>query len=232
MTAPEVVPLLLTALFTGAAVHALRHGLLSRTTGPLDRVDHALHAAMALAMAAMPWAWAPELPAAPQTAFFAAAAVWFPASARHGPGRERHGPGRQRRRPGRASRSAASLRRLPYAVGMAAMAWMTLPARHPSHGTPTEGLATTGAAAHGPGHMADAAHTGNLAATAGSAAGDAVTAGLALCLLACALGSLTRDMPGLRPGACATHLAGVTPYDHFRDGVMALGTAVMLVMHH
>jgi hypothetical protein len=64
--------------------------------------------------------------------------------------------------------------------------------------------------------------------------GDLVTAVLTLCLLAYALRSLTQDMPTLRgaPGSVAvpTDLGG--PYDRFWQGSTAMGTALMLLMHH
>jgi hypothetical protein len=61
-----------------------------------------------------------------------------------------------------------------------------------------------------------------------------VTGVLTLCLLAYALRSLTRDMPGLQgasggPGA-STDIGG--PVDRFWHGSTAMGTAVMLLMHH
>lgn len=206
MTAPDVVYCMLTALFTAGAVHTLRHGVLSRSSGRRDRIDHLLHTAMALAMAVMPWSWGRMLPQAPQTAFFAAAALWFALTAI---GR------RQEPWP------AATIRRLPYAAGMAAMAWMTHATAGPSHET----LAEDRPAAHQAvqlGHVAEQSQTA-----------DAVTGVVALCLLGCALRSLTREMPTLRSAprtedSCTTR----EPYGHFWEGSMTLGTVVMLLMHH
>jgi hypothetical protein len=110
MSATEVVDYMLTALFTAAAVRALRQGVLTRTRACRSRVDHLLHAAMALAMAVMPWSWGRALPELPQSVFFAAAALWFPLTAV-----SRH----------RQFELTDVARRLPYAVGMTAMAWMT-----------------------------------------------------------------------------------------------------------
>ncbi|MEH0580658.1 MULTISPECIES: DUF5134 domain-containing protein [Streptomyces] len=62
---------------------------------------------------------------------------------------------------------------------------------------------------------------------------DTVTGVLTLCLLAYALQSLTRDMPTLRgaPGSVGnTDLGG--PCDRFWHGSTAMGTAIMLLMHH
>ncbi|MFG2512318.1 DUF5134 domain-containing protein [Streptomyces sp. NPDC048584] len=56
-----------------------------------------------------------------------------------------------------------------------------------------------------------------------------VAAALAVFLLLCALRSLTRCMPSLR-AAAGRRTAG-EPYACFWDGSMALGTAVMLLMH-
>ncbi|MEU0945421.1 DUF5134 domain-containing protein [Streptomyces canus] len=101
---------------------------------------------------------------------------------------------------------AVLVRRSPHAVGMAAMAWM--PVRH--------------------GGVTDAR------------TGDLVTGALTLCLLVHALWSLTRDMPTLRgtPGSVggsaglsrSVDLSG--PYDHFWHGSTAMGTALLLLMHH
>ncbi|MGP4012078.1 DUF5134 domain-containing protein [Streptomyces sp. 4N124] len=182
MSAADVVHWMLTALFAAAAVHAVRQGVLTRSSGWRGRVDRSLHAAMALSMAVMPWAWGHLLPEVPQTAFFAVGALWFPASAR----------GRSQ-----ASRLADLVRRLPHAAGMAAMAWM-----HLGHSMETKG-------------------------------GDLVTGVLTLYLLACALRSLTRDMPALRGTSGTVDVAtdAHAPYEHFWHGSMALGTAILLLMH-
>ncbi|MFI5792917.1 DUF5134 domain-containing protein [Streptomyces sp. NPDC051677] len=63
---------------------------------------------------------------------------------------------------------------------------------------------------------------------------DVVTGVLTLCLLAYALLSLTRDMPTLRGTqggvGVSTDLGG--PCDRFWHGSTAMGTAIMLLMHH
>ncbi|MFF7982810.1 DUF5134 domain-containing protein [Streptomyces sp. NPDC007901] len=135
MSATDVVYSGLTALFAAAAVRALRHALTSRRCGWCSRVDHLLHTVMALAMTVLPWHSGHALPELPQTAsaFFAAAALWFPLTA-----------GR-----GRRSRLTVIARRLPYSVGMAAMAWMTLAMAGPSHEPPAEGLSSGHGAARG-----------------------------------------------------------------------------------
>jgi hypothetical protein len=66
----------------------------------------------------------------------------------------------------------------------------------------------------------------------GSKAGDIVTAALALYLLVWALRSLTRDLPALRSGVQAVGGTLGETYRHFWEGSMALGTVVMLLMHH
>ncbi|MFJ9123484.1 DUF5134 domain-containing protein [Streptomyces sp. NPDC102340] len=186
MSSTDAVHALLTALFVGAALYAVRHVL--APAGPVrrGRVDHLLHAAMSLAMAAMPWG--PTLPRTAQTVFFSAAALWFAFAPVCRPGE---------------ARAAATARRLPSALGMAAMVWM-LRTPHGSHHAPT----------------VTAQQSGSLGTTA-----------LALCLLTCALRSLTRDMPVLR-ATSRTSAVLPRPYGHFWDGAMALGTAVMLVMPH
>ncbi|MFI6880004.1 DUF5134 domain-containing protein [Streptomyces sp. NPDC050400] len=186
MSSTDVVHALLTALFTGAALYAVRHVIAPGRPAPREYVDHLLHAAMALAMAAMPWG--PPLSRTPQTVLFAAGAVWFTLT--------------PARRPGE-SRATAAARRLPSALGMAAMVWML---RNP-HGTQ---------------------HAAALAAPRTAAL---VTPVLALCLLVCALRALTRDMPSLRATPRPAAVLPL-PYGHFWDGSMALGTAVMLVMPH
>ncbi|MCX5052495.1 MULTISPECIES: DUF5134 domain-containing protein [unclassified Streptomyces] len=188
MSAPDVVYGMLTALFGAATVHALRHSVLSWSSGWLSRGDHLLHTVMALAMTVMPWHWGGEQSPQRQTVFFAAAALWFPLTARL-----------SRRWPG----SADLVRRPPDAVGMAAMAAMAwMPVRH--------------------GGYTDVR------------TGDAVTGVLTLCLLACALRSLTRDMPALRGASgstvMSTSISG--PCDRFWQGSTAMGTAIMLLMHH
>ncbi|MER7693287.1 hypothetical protein [Streptomyces sp. NPDC097610] len=65
MSAIDVVSCMLTALFTAAAVRALRAAPVSRSLGRRSRVDHLLHTAMALAMAVMPWNCGPRLPVLP-----------------------------------------------------------------------------------------------------------------------------------------------------------------------
>jgi hypothetical protein len=60
-----------------------------------------------------------------------------------------------------------------------------------------------------------------------------VTGLLTVYLLACGMRSLTRPMPALRSATAAAHRAAAKdPYGHLRDGAMALGTAVMLLMPH
>ncbi|MFJ8024760.1 DUF5134 domain-containing protein [Streptomyces sp. NPDC096311] len=184
MNAADTVHALLTALFVGAAGYAVRHACAPSGGAWRGRVDHFLHAAMAVAMAAMPWGPVPSRMG--QTVLFTAAALWFPLT--------------PVRRAGE-SRSAATVRRLPSALGMTAMVWMlrTAHAPHALHHAPP--------------------------------AGSRVAVLLALCLLVCALWSLTRDMPVLRAGP-GTSAVLRSPYGHFWDGSMALGAAVMLVMPH
>src|SRR4051794_20327447 len=151
MSAADVVYCMLTALFAAAAIRALRHAALSRSSGWRSRVDHFLHTAMALAMAEMPGNWGRMLAAPPPTAFFAAATLWFPLTALSR---------------WQESRLTAIAPRLPYAAGMAAMAWMTHSMAGPSHENLAEGLP----AAH------QAAHLGHSAGE--SKAGDVVTGAL------------------------------------------------------
>ncbi|MGW7418484.1 DUF5134 domain-containing protein [Streptomyces sp. NPDC054813] len=207
MSAAEVVHYLLTALFAAAAVRALRQGVLTRTRFYRSRVDHLLHAAMALAMAVMPWSWGGTLPELPQSVFFATAALWFPLTA------VKCGQERQ---------LSATAKRLPYAVGMAAMTWMSYRATGHSHQTMAEGVP----AAH------QAMHLGHFLGE--SKADNIVTGVLALYLLTCSLRSLTRDMPTLRAttGTADNSTSLKSVCDRFWDGATAMGTAVMLLMPH
>ncbi|MCW1099293.1 DUF5134 domain-containing protein [Streptomyces sp. RS2] len=200
---------MLTLLFAVVALHVLWHAVRSPGAGRRDRVDLVLHCAMAAAMAAMPWRLGPPLTGRAATVFFTAAALWFLLTPH---------------------RAAVLADRLTPAVGMAAMAWMS---RTPSgavsvsaSASPQETVAAAGVpaahhtAAHG--HAADASTTATL-----------VTVVLTVYLLGCALRSLTRPMPALRTSTDPAHRAAATdPFGYVRDGAMALGTAVMLLLPH
>ena len=208
MSASDFVHSMLTVLFAAAAVRALRQSVLTGTAGCRSRVDHLLHAVMALTMAVMPWSRGGALPALPQSVFFAAAALWFPLTAV---------------RSGQEGRLSATVSRLPYAVGMAAMTWMSYRAAGHSHRTMADGVPTA--------HRA-AVHVGR--SMGESRAESVVTGVLALYLLTCSLHSLTRDMPTLRAttesAGNSTSLRGVC--NRFWDGATAMGTLVMLLMPH
>lgn len=207
MPALEAVHGMLTLLFAIVALHVLWHAIRSPGAGRRDRVDLVLHCAMAAAMAAMPWSLGPPLSGRAATVFFTAAALWFLLTART---------------------AVVFADRLTPAVGMAAMAWMS---RTPSgavsvSASAQETVAAVGVpaahhtAAHG--HAADATTTATL-----------VTVVLTVYLLGCALRSLTRPMPALRTATDHAHRAAATnPYGHVRDGAMALGTAVMMLLPH
>ncbi|MFD7818667.1 DUF5134 domain-containing protein [Streptomyces sp. NPDC059785] len=222
-TPADAVHGMLTVLFALLAAHALRHGVRSPGTALRDRVDHLLHFAMAAAMAAMPWGVGHSLSGRTTVALFTAAAVWFPLTALHR--RTRDGAGRTTDGAGRTANGAADvLHRLPPAVGMAAMAWM-LRTSHGGAAHSHETLADGVPAAH---HTAALGHGADASATAAG-----ITGLLTVYLLACALRSLTRPMPSLRSATDTAHRAAATdPYGHVRDGAMALGTAVMLLMPH
>ncbi|MFG3108077.1 DUF5134 domain-containing protein [Streptomyces tendae] len=198
---------MLTLLFAVVALHVLWHGVRSPGAGRRDRVDLVLHLAMAAAMAAMPWSPGPPLAGRAATVFFTAAALWFLLTART---------------------AVVFADRLTPAVGMGTMAWMSRP---PSGAATVSAAAQETAAAAGVpaahhtaahGHAADASTTATLA-----------TVVLTVYLLGCALRSLTRPMPALRTATDLAHRAAATnPYGHVRDGAMALGTAVMLLLPH
>ncbi|MFB6774108.1 DUF5134 domain-containing protein [Streptomyces sp. NPDC056337] len=193
---------MLTLLFAAVALHVLWHAVRSPGAGRRDRVDLVLHCAMAAAMTAMPWSHGPLLSGRAATVFFTAAALWFLVTART---------------------AVVFADRLTPAVGMAAMAWM-------SRASPGAAASETVAAAGVPAAHHTAAH--GHAADASTAA-TLVTVVLTVYLLGCALRSLTRPMPALRATTDRAHRAAATnPYGHVRDGAMALGTAVMLLLPH
>ncbi|MEU8792792.1 DUF5134 domain-containing protein [Streptomyces sp. NPDC048643] len=99
----------LTLVFALTTAHGFWRAVMPRT-GRADRVDHALHTAMGLAMIAMVWPWGMDLAAGPQVAVFGAGALWFVCAA---PFRSRDGA-RLKGMPGA----------LAQAVLMGAMAWM------------------------------------------------------------------------------------------------------------
>lgn len=210
MNASGVVHVMLTVLFTATAVHGVHRAVAPHRAGWRERGDRLLHAAMAATMAAMPWSHGASLPHPAGTAFFTVAAFWFPVTAVH----RDHG-----------SRLAALARSLPPATGMAAMAWMEWQTRAVP-GPPHEKLAGPPTPAH---HAGLPGHTAHLSATA-----QTVTAVLALCLLAYALSSLTRVLPGrhTRSAPVTDSIDRPEPYGPFWDGSMALGTSIMLLLHH
>ncbi|MCQ4199570.1 DUF5134 domain-containing protein [Streptomyces coelicoflavus] len=209
MPALDAVHGMLTLLFAAVALHVLWHAVRSPGAGRRDRVDLVLHCAMAAAMAAMPWCLGLPLAGRAATVFFTAAALWFLLTPH---------------------RAAVFADRLTPAVGMGAMAWMS---RTPSgavsvsaSASPQETVAAEGLpAAH---HTAAHGHAGDA-----STAATLVTVVLTVYLLGCALRSLTRPMPALRAATDPAHRAAATdPYGDVRDGAMALGTAVMLLLPH
>ncbi|MGW5665471.1 DUF5134 domain-containing protein [Streptomyces sp. NPDC003758] len=208
-TPVDVVRSMLTVLFALAAVHALWHSVRSPGAGRRDRVDHLLHAAMSVAMAAMPWSLGRSLSGRVTTVLFTLAALWFPLTSL---------------RRYTANRVTKIAGRLPSAAGMAAMAWMLR--MHDSRAESSHEILAEGVpAAH------DTAAHGHATGAPGPAAW--VTGALTAYLLACAMWALTRPMPSLRSAPDAAHRDAATdPYGHVRDGAMALGTALMLLMPH
>ncbi|MEW2164907.1 DUF5134 domain-containing protein [Streptomyces sp. NPDC007084] len=99
----------LTLVFALTTAHGIRRAVTHRST-TADRVDHALHAVMGLAMIAMVWPWGMGRAVGPQVVVFVAGALWFACAA----------PFRGDRR--------ARLKGLPGALAqsvlMGAMAWM------------------------------------------------------------------------------------------------------------
>ncbi|MEU0781259.1 DUF5134 domain-containing protein [Streptomyces sp. NPDC006173] len=99
----------LTLVFALTTAHGFWRAVMP-ATGRADRVDHALHTAMGLAMIAMVWPWGMALAAGPQVVVFVAGALWFVCAAPF--------------RGGDGSRFTALPGALAQAVLMGAMAWM------------------------------------------------------------------------------------------------------------
>ncbi|MER7944571.1 DUF5134 domain-containing protein [Streptomyces sp. NPDC094458] len=109
---------------------------------------------------------------------------------------------------GQAGRWMDAVRRFPDTVGMVAMAWMTHRETTPPRLVP-------------------------IGQETGLDAGNMVTAVLALYLLVCALRSLTQDMSVLRASRGPVISASISgPCTRFWQGSTAMGTAIMLFMHH
>ncbi|NGO73965.1 DUF5134 domain-containing protein [Streptomyces sp. SB3404] len=183
------------------------------------RVSHALHAAMAVAMAVMVWPWGMQLAVGPQTALFTAAALWFPVAA------SACGD--------RAGRAREALRSLPHAAAMAAMAWMVYAMDAAmsggAHGSGGSGSGGAGGGEHAGHHGGSESGLATMSLTGP----DARTAAgvLAAFFLACALWWLARGFDEARtagpaPGAATARRA----YDLLCHGVMAAGMAVMYVL--
>ncbi|MEW2546189.1 DUF5134 domain-containing protein [Streptomyces sp. NPDC047002] len=218
---------LLTLVFAALAAYAGWRAAVPGPTGgrrqdATERVAHALHAVMAVAMAVMAWPWGMGLPAAPQVVFFALAGAWFPAVALV-----------RARRTG----LARGLRHaLPHAAVMGAMAWML--AAMAAGDAPRPGSA--GAMADMPGM--DMSAPGATASMTLHGTDGAVAAVLAVAFLALALRLLARGFDLARaaprragegaagPARAAADGTASAAYDLSCHGVMALGMAVMLAV--
>ncbi|MER6523882.1 DUF5134 domain-containing protein [Streptomyces sp. NPDC001508] len=208
---------ILTLLFAAPVGYGVWRAILPATR-VAERVDHALHAAMGVLMAAMAWPWGMDLSAEPQVVLFSAGALWFLAAAPF--------------RAGDGSRRGALLAVWPHVLMMGAMAWMVA------------AMNSLGAmAGHSGGggmhdmHMADASGLAAMTLTgtgprlvAGVLA--AVLAGIGLAWLARALDRARALDPASRPAPTAT-----TPGDSVAGALapgchaaMALGMAVMFVL--
>ncbi|MFE3168209.1 DUF5134 domain-containing protein [Streptomyces sp. NPDC059224] len=181
----------------------------------LERVAHALHALMAVAMAVMTWPWGMSVPVTPQVAFFSLAAIWFLAAACFV-------------RSSTAPLSYRLLHAAPHALTMAATAWMA----HTMRTGPSVGGGESGSSmVEMPGMQMSA--PGSTAATTLTGSDSSLTIIVAVVALALALRWLTpgfnlaRNKPAVRtphtPMPTAPH--GLSYHD-----LMALGMAVMLIV--
>ncbi|ETK34883.1 membrane protein [Microbispora sp. ATCC PTA-5024] len=179
----------------------------------LERVTHALHALMAVAMAVMTWPWGMRVPARPQVVFFSLAAVWFLAAACF-------------------VRSSAAplpyrvLHAAPHALAMTAAAWMADTMRA---GSSVGGGESVSSMMDMPGmHMR----------APGSAAAMTLTGSdtmivLAMVFLALALRWLTGgfDLARSEPAARTPHTQLATGRNDLSyHDLMTLGMAVMLIV--
>jgi hypothetical protein len=181
----------------------------------LERVAHALHALMAVAMAVMTWPWGMRVPATPQVVFFSLAAVWFLAAACFV-------------RSSTAPLPYRVLHAAPHALAMAATAWMANTMRAGSSvGGGESGSSMVdipGMHMHAPGSAAAMTLTGS---------DTSVTIVLAMVFLALALRWLTRgfDLARSKLAAKTPHTPLATGrYDLSYHDLMALGMAVMLIV--
>ncbi|WP_030899678.1 DUF5134 domain-containing protein [Streptomyces sp. NRRL F-5126] len=226
---------LMTALFAAIAAYAAwRVAAGPRTAGAhghraTDRVAHALHAVMAVAMAVMVWPAGMRVPAVPQVVFFVLAAAWFPAVPLARAWLVRAPRGGLARGLGHA---------LPHALAMGAMAWMAAAMA----GGPMPGAGGAGdAMADMPGM--DMSAPGSTATMTLRGPDATVAWLLALAFLVLALWWLARGFDGARlaprtaggpalPAAAPPAAArqGLAAYDLCCHGAMALGMAVMLAV--
>ncbi|MER8029987.1 DUF5134 domain-containing protein [Streptomyces bauhiniae] len=207
--------LLLTALFVFPTVYAL---WLTATPGRAlsDRVGHALHAVMGVAMVAMVWPWGMQLPVGPQVVLFAAGALWFAVAALV----RSAGPG---------GRAARLLGAVPHVVMMAAMAWMAAAMNGPAM------AGGSGGAGHDMPGM-DMSGSGALSAMTLSRTADQWTAGLlAAALLALGLYWLGQAFDRFRVTGSASTRVTVPVFrgeasERACHAAMAVGMGLMFVL--
>jgi hypothetical protein len=217
MIAAHGLRLILTVLFAVVAAFSLYRAIRPGPAdhAPADRLSHALHAAMGLAMLAMTWPWGMRLPAAPQVLLFTLATLWFLLIALLPTGKLTGGHPR--------------LHSILHAVMMGAMAWMIAamanampPARPGGSGGDMPGMVM------GP---SGSTSTMSLHGTASTVAGI-----LSAVFLVTALWWLTRAFNTARladpsaEGRADGRAAEQRAYNAGCHGGMALGMAVMLLM--
>lgn len=205
----------LTLLFALTTAHGFRRAVMP-ATGRADRVDHALHTAMGLAMIAMVWPWGMSLAAGPQIVVFVAGALWFVCAAPF--------------RAGDGTRFKGLLSALAQAVLMGAMAWMVTLMGSGGTGEGADG----GGAMQGMPGMDMAGSAGAATMTLTGTGPKAAAALLALASVGFALWWLTqafdraRDVPTTEAGPVpGGREAALGPACH---AAMALGMAAMFVL--
>jgi hypothetical protein len=221
MIAVTALRWLLTVCFAAVAGRAAWRAGVARDGGApagdpaLERVAHALHALMAVAMAVMPWPWGMSVPVTPQVVFFSLAAAWFLAAACFV-------------RSSTAPLPYRILHAAPHALAMAATAWMTNTMRA---GSSVGGDESGSSMVDMPGmHMRA---PGSATAMTLTGSDTSVTIVLAMVSLALALRWLTRgfDLARSKSAARTPHtLLATGPYKLSYHDLMALGMAVMLIV--
>lgn len=220
MTSDPVVPWLVTAVFAALSAHSLWRLVTARRM--LAAVGYLLHLAMNLVMVAMAWPWWAALPALPQLAFFALAAVFFASAAGWCAVDALAGDRHVSQRAGHHHEPWAQA---VHAVMMLAMVW-AVTAMSPALGAQVSGQGQPVLAAHHAPHVGHGGHhapLGTWATAGGVVLGAALLAGAALFLVHL----VRRRRPHERERGPAWDRADT---DHLAGTLMSGGMAAMCAL--